>query len=477
MLYREKNAGKHIAEMIHAVTWMIDDPPEIELENMYIHSKKKVLVDAIVNSASPDLMGGDTGTVDWEIHRMVDRHLLPMRKTFNQKICEELSQGNDRMHIRDNEIIKRIRCSRGKAVMTGGYGFCRYVIHAVGVQYQDKNIPSEKQRKMFDTCCSSSVQIMESCYHEIIKLVCLYPDIKNVAIPIIGSGNYGFDMEFASRIAVSAVGNALAEWKQNDQESFETSALENIIFFVKSESDCSIINKIIYNYMPIYEKGHQVVCQDSFTAQKQYYNEILIHDEKRGYFAIAGMFWRILLRIRMFFGVLSNLAKEIVGRCDWQRRRLAVEATTAVKLLFPILGFLLVHYCEIIGKTNWVHFIGIVLFYFMADTVTYLAALIMMADIQKPSANVIRSLLLLFFNYAEVSLDMAYFYYVYHLGGGGVAEALEFGVLDVRGTGTAAVYLPDIILIYGNAALKFFFLTMVFGYLVQHMHLRKFKGE
>lgn len=172
MLYREKNAGKHIAEMIHAVTWMIDDPPEIELENMYIHSKKKVLVDAIVNSASPDLMGGDTGTVDWEIHRMVDRHLLPMRKTFNQKICEELSQGNDRMHIRDNEIIKRIRCSRGKAVMTGGYGFCRYVIHAVGVQYQDKNIPSEKQRKMFDTCCSSSVQIMESCYHEIIKLTC-----------------------------------------------------------------------------------------------------------------------------------------------------------------------------------------------------------------------------------------------------------------------------------------------------------------
>ena len=477
MLYHGENAKKHIAEMIHIVTWEIADPPEIELGNMYICSKKKVRLDAIVNSALPDLMGGVRGTVDWEIHRRVDGYLSSKQKTFNQKICEELSMGNDGIHIRDDEIIKRVRCPRGKAIITGGYGFCRYVIHAVGIQYKDENIPNKKARKMFDTCCSSSVQIMESCYHEIIKLIRLYPDIKNVAIPIMGSGNYGFNMEFASQIAVSAVGNALAEWKQNDQEAFETSALENIIFFVKSESDCLMIKKIICKYLPIYEKGHQVVFQDSFTAQKQYYNEILVHDENRGYFAIAGRFRRSLLQVRMFFGVLSNLVKEIAGRHDWQRRRLTVEVITAVKVLFPIIGFLLLHYCEAIGKTNWVHFISVILFYFMTDTVTYLAALIMMADIQKPSANVIRSLLLLFFNYIEVSLDMAYFYYVYHLGGTGIEEALGFGVFDERATDTVAVHLPDIILIYGNTALKFFFLTLVFGYLVQHMHLRKFKGD
>ena len=474
---RSTRKKKYFSKMIHAVTWRISDPPDIELDNMYLCSKKTVKIDAIVNSASPDLMGGNIGTVDWEIHRLVDSHLFSEGKTFNQKICEELSRENDRMRIRDNEIIKRIRCPRGKVVMTGGYGFCRYVIHAVGIRYKDEDIPDEKKEKMFNTCCSSSVQIMESCYHEIVNLIRLYPDIKNVAIPIIGPGNYGFDMEFAFKIAVSAVGNALAGWKQNDQEAFETTALENIIFFAKCETECSTINKIIYEYLPIYERGHQVVFQDSFTAQKQYYNEILIHDENRGYFAIAGLFRRLLLRLRMFFGVLTNLTKEAVGKNDWQRRRLAVEAITAIKLLFPVIAVLLVRYCGAVGQTIWVHFISIVLLYFMTDTVTYLAALMMMADIQKPSANVIRSLILLFFNYAEVSLEMAYFYYVYHLGKTGFEEALKFGILDAGAEDAVLTYLLDVIMIYGNTALKFFFLTMVFGYLVQHMHLRKFRGE
>ena len=82
---------------------------------------------------------------------------------------------------------------------------------------------------------------------------------------------------------------------------------------------------------------------------------------------------------------------------------MSVEVITVVKLVFPIFGFLLVRYCRSVGETNWIHLITVILLYFMVDTVTYLAALIMMADIQKPSANVIRSLLLLFFNYAEVS--------------------------------------------------------------------------
>ena len=98
----------------------------------------------------------------------------------------------------------------------------------------------------------------------------------------------------------------------------------------------------------------------------------------------------------------------------------------------------------------------------------------MMADIQKPSANVIRSLLLLFLNYIEVSLEMTYFYYVY---GSNIKfkKALTFGVLG-EGTDNAVISaVPDMIIGYANAGLKFFFLTVVFGYLVQHMRQRKFK--
>lgn len=38
-------------------------------------------------------------------------------------------------------------------------------------------------------------------------------EIKTVAIPIIGSGNYGIPFEVAVRIAIGTVGNVLTEWK------------------------------------------------------------------------------------------------------------------------------------------------------------------------------------------------------------------------------------------------------------------------
>lgn len=477
MSQQDKKKNKQFRQMIHAVQWKIADPPVIKLKTDGSGTEQEITIDAIVNSASPDLMGGREGTVDWEIHRLIDEKLRSKKKTFNQKICKELAQGNERMRFKDKAVIKRVRCPRGQAVLTGGYGFCRYVIHAVGARYRDEDIPESKRKRMFDTCCSSSIQTLESCYHEIVKLVRLYPDIKNVAIPIMGSGHYKYEMEMAARIAVSSVGNALMDWKQSDPESFETSELENIIFFVLEKEDQESIDSIIQEYLPIYERGHQVVFQSSFEAQEQYYNEILLHDEKRGYFAIAGLFRRMLLWVRMFFGILSNAAKEGIGKRDWQRRRMAVEVITVVKMLFPMTGFLIVHYSEAVRGTHWDCLIAGILFYFMVDTVTYLAALLLMADIQKPSANVIRSILLLLFNYVEVSLDMACFYYIRHSGRVSFWEAVEFGVLDKTALEGAAANIPDIIITYGNTALKFFFLTLVFGYLVQHMHLRRFRGD
>lgn len=77
----------------------------------------------------------------------------------------------------------------------------------------------------------------------------------------------------------------------------------------------------------------------------------------------------------------------------------------------------------------------------------------------------------------EVSLDMACFYYIRHSGRVSFWEAVEFGVLDKTALEGAAANIPDIIITYGNTALKFFFLTLVFGYLVQHMHLRRFRGD
>ena len=115
----EKN--KQFRQMIHAVQWKIADPPVIKLKTDGSGTEQEITIDAIVNSASPDLMGGREGTVDWEIHRLIDEKLRSKKKTFNQKICKELAQGNERMRFKDKAVIKRVRCPRGQAVLTGGY--------------------------------------------------------------------------------------------------------------------------------------------------------------------------------------------------------------------------------------------------------------------------------------------------------------------------------------------------------------------
>lgn len=519
---REKK-GKQVADMLCAVEIELKDLPftaKSGKENVNVakltvcgmEAEKQIdSIDTIVNSASPDLMGGEVKTVDWTLHELIDQKLKEnnVESTFNQMICSELAAGNESVLSKDEACISRIRCPRGKAVLTGGYWLCRYVIHAVGTKLvpvkepadtdEEGGCPGRANRRFHNkkpekNCTSSGIQLLESCYYEIVRLIRQHPDIRNVAVPIIGSGNYGVNFKIAAKIAVSAIGNALMEWKCNDEESFESSQIEKIVFFVipgntisagkngcgaqarEEKKQIDVLKEIFEEYKGIYDKKHQVVFQNSFIAQRQYYNEILRNDKNRGYFAIAELFRRALVRSRMFFGFVSNKVKDSFGGCDWQSRRTAVEGITVFKLLFPVLGFLLARYGPCVSHTPVLHGISCTIFYSMADTITYLLSLIMMADIQKPSANVIRSLLLLFFNYIEVSCGMAYFYYVY-CADITFEEALAFGVLG-EGTDAAVISaVPDMIIGYANAGLKFFFLTVVFGYLVQHMRQRKFRGE
>ena len=124
-----------------------------------------------------------------------------------------------------------------------------------------------------------------------------------------------------------------------------------------------------------------------------------------------------------------------------------------------------------ISPANWI------LLYNMADTTTYLIALLVMTDIQKPSANIIRSLLLLLLNYMEVSLDITALYLLrYQDSGITFLEALEPGLIGGTCDCVDMTTICDYMLYYGNTALKFFFVTMVFGYLSGHMRQRQFRS-
>ena len=114
--------------------------------------------------------------------------------------------------------------------------------------------------------------------------------------------------------------------------------------------------------------------------------------------------------------------------------------------------------------------------YNLADTVTYLISLILMADIQKPSANVIRSMLLLLLNYVEVSIEMACLYFL-NYDKMTFLQALQPGLLGELPNDFYLNGIRDYLLHYGNAALKFFFITMAFGYLAGHLRQRTFRRQ
>ena len=464
---------KNVRFMFHVVQGDISD--ETLLKDIYRDTslKKKMQMDAIVNAAKPTLMGSSQG-VDGAIHAKIDA-FLGGDGEFNKRICEALEQRNE-------GDGNRIRCRRGQAVITKGYNLSEYIIHVVGSLYDGQY----GWKKILFSCSSSRIRTLESCYREIIRIAREHPDIKNIGVPIIGSGEYGFPFDMAVKIAVTALGNALLEWRREDREYFDdrTEGLQNIFFFVwDNSSDSSIINEkvktvktVLREYRKNFGRGRQVVSHYSPQSQQQYLFEILRYDRDRGYFCIARLI-RIILTGLRFFSIYTYL-KDLFGRKNWQRRRFWVEMTVALKIGMAVLfGYLLVHCSQATIEEAGFWLKGI-LYYNLADTITYLISLILMADIQKPSANVIRSMLLLLLNYVEVSIEAACLYFLqYRTEGMTFLQALQPGLMGELPEGFKLCSLGDYLLYYGNTAVKFFFITMAFGYLSGHLRQRTFRRQ
>lgn len=431
-------------------------------------------IDAVVNAARPTLMGSSEEGVDRSIHEAVDRSPLHAGETFNDLIRQEL----------DGEQMKppsTIRCRRGQAVLTGGGGLCRYVIHAVGTRYPG---PRKDGRSRWSVSCpSSSVQGLESCYHEIVEILKQHSDIRNLAVPVIGSGNYGYPLEYALRIAVAGLYNAVLDWYKKDPEMFSmenngeesTRPYIKVYFYLKdlsrvTESERKKILHMLRTFRKYVKEGKKISCQSSCLTQCQYLAEVWKNDSNRGYFAIARTFRLLLLLVRTLFIPLLIL-KDALGKYSWQGRRCAVEVISIAKVLTgPLFYWLLL-------KTgNGLLGAGLMLVsvYFLLDTVSYLLALIVLADIQKPSANIIRSLLLLFVNYVEVRMDLAWICYAWY---SRTASKLSFHqslLFAFFGEELQQTGAMSEILSCGREVLSFLFMTFAFGYFLSHVRMQKF---
>ncbi|UCD10230.1 MAG: O-acetyl-ADP-ribose deacetylase [Dehalococcoidales bacterium] len=124
--------------------------------------------DAIVNAANSGLMGG--GGVDGAIHRAGGPAILDE--------CKQI-------------VKKQGRLPTGKAVITtGGNLPAKYVIHTVGPVWHGGN--------------SGEPELLTSAYMESLDLAATH-NLESVSFPSISTGVYGYPVEKAASVAVSAV--------------------------------------------------------------------------------------------------------------------------------------------------------------------------------------------------------------------------------------------------------------------------------
>ena len=128
----------------------------------------KAEVDAIVNAANSQLIGG--GGVDGAIRRA----------------------GGDEIEQACAEIRKREGgCPTGKAVITtGGNLPAKSVIHTAGPVWEGGN--------------SGEAELLASCYQSSLQLA-VQNGIQRIAFPSISTGIYGYPMEKAAVVALTAV--------------------------------------------------------------------------------------------------------------------------------------------------------------------------------------------------------------------------------------------------------------------------------
>lgn len=442
-------------------------------ENKGTNEEVPIVIDAIVNAAKPTLMGGSG--VDGAIHNKVGALLRQQgsvetdnsssdtrsnEELFNLKIKEELEEDEKSPDF-------KIRCKEGEAVTTEidmeSKGFVKYIINAVGPKYDGGAI---------------CVRTLRKCYESIMKEVFLYGDIKKVAIPVISSGNYGFPFELALRVAIATIGNCLITEKHENYDNF--CRLEKVFLVIYEERHHLETDAIYKKFEKQIVAEERMVYWGAVERQIAYCSEILKNDSaKRRYFTITKGFRLFLAGSRFLFPISMGIEK-CVTRYSWKRQREVAEICTLFRTFIPLLNLIFV---QVLQKSDpgWLnsHIWVLVMLcgfsaYFMADTIICLMSLIFLTDLHEPSANRLRTIILLIFNYIGMFLGIAQFYYTYFWNRITIWQALDYSILGIASIEEKPMTLWLRMIEYSRAGIQFFFIVLTFTFFVSHLHQRQY---
>ncbi|USR79490.1 macro domain-containing protein [Arcanobacterium pinnipediorum] len=216
LLYRQVgHHGRVEAANLRRVSDMIPDcdygpAPHTVL---YRGDMRQLVVDAIVNAAVPDLNGCP----------------IPLHDCLDSTLHEQAGP----WMRNDTNTVRRLNGDKGlepaDAIITRGYRLpAKYVIHTTGPELKNGKVTQKDRATLFKA------------YWNCMELARVKGDIRSIAFPGLSTGNGGFPLEEATRIALDAV----EHWTyQHDQ------SLDLIVFSLRTDADAEKVLKQLEHWV------------------------------------------------------------------------------------------------------------------------------------------------------------------------------------------------------------------------------------